>query len=452
MSRRTNSHARHRGQDGTLKFIVETPSTGSSRENQKAIKSHVSQSKLGRKRQSQVKSWILKRQDKIVAATIQHGSIPGRVGSDLSLLDFPEPLKPYMEHDIIRSFYGMKGALYPAEICLQADPMQSSWTTNLLSDLVYFHSTIFSIEAYFDDYLGREPGALDLASISDATIMVVVVLGLTAELIGDRAAAENHIAGMAKIVNLRGGLEMIRFDNPRLPAKVCRVDVGLALRFGCKPVFFRESISWDLYVASQGLIRGLGKGTKPEREDEVSKFAKTLDERLTNVWKDLQEFSRLGNLAHQTTYKLQPNTFSEIMVSILYRLLALSFPESPIEDALRLGMMTYAASIFFRWRGMNQRQGWLDGSFQEALLKLKSNPTQPPLAILLWLLTVWNISASEQVCDDTLSPWTFDIVSRGGFGCWTEANTALRSVMWISCIFDMSGRQILDAALAKTDT
>lgn len=101
---------------------------------------------------------------------------------------------------------------------------------------------MFSVEAYFDMLLGREYGSLahfhflktlrllqarinnptDPRSISDATIMVVVILGLAAEMLGDRIAAENHAAGMARIVDLRGGIEMLRFDNPRLPAKVCR--------------------------------------------------------------------------------------------------------------------------------------------------------------------------------------------------------------------------------------
>ena len=136
----------------------------------------------------------------------------------------------------------MKGALYPPEICLQVDPMQSSWTTSLLIDLVYFHSALFSIEAYLDAYLKRDQSSLtqfhflktvrllqerlntpsDPNSVSDPTIMVVITLGLTAELIGDRSAAQSHAEGLARMVELRGGLEKLNSDNPRLPAKVCR--------------------------------------------------------------------------------------------------------------------------------------------------------------------------------------------------------------------------------------
>ncbi|KAI8723186.1 hypothetical protein NCS52_00173900 [Fusarium sp. LHS14.1] len=449
-----------------LEFVVEEPSQKPSRKNQKLVKSHVSRGRPSRKDRPGVKSWILKK-DAQKEVEIQHESIPARVGSDFSLLEFPEPLQPYMKQDLVKSFYGMKGALYPSEICLQVDASQSSWTTNLLVDMVYFHSAIFSIEAYFDQYFGRDQGTLshfhflktlrllqerlndpgNPASISDATIMGVVTLGLTAELIGDRSAAENHLAGMAKIVDLRGGLEMLRFDNARLPAKVCRVDLGLVLRFGCKPVFFNSNISWDPYISSQGLIRGLKKVNIPETD--ATAFIKTLDKRLANVWKDLQEFATLGNLAHQTSRKLQPNTFSEIMVSILYRLLALSFPESPIEDALRFGMMAFAATIFFRWRSMNQRQSYLDDSFRDALSRLKEAPSQPPLGVLFWLLMLWNITVFPE--DHFFADWQHAVIQGLGLRSWSEGQKVLKSVLWIGCLFDSSGQQAFDSILSMKD-
>ncbi|KAL4723091.1 hypothetical protein ACLX1H_009579 [Fusarium chlamydosporum] len=247
-----------------LAFVIQTPSNNSKKDNQKLVRIHAARRPRSGKDQKQVKSWMLKKEDKSAALQVPDGSIPGRVGSNLSLLDFPEPLRPYMENDIARF-----------------DAMQSSWTTNLLIDKIYFHAVIFSIETYFDLILSRHQGTLsyfhfaktlrllqqrlnnshDPEATSDATIMVVVMLGLSAELIGDRTAAENHAAGMKRIVDLRGGLEGLRFDNPRLPAKVCRVDVGLALRFGCKPVFFNDDndISWNPYLSSQGLVRGMKK-------------------------------------------------------------------------------------------------------------------------------------------------------------------------------------------------
>lgn len=227
-----------------------------------------------------------------------------------------------------------------------------------------------------------------------------------------------------------------------------RVDLGLVLRFGCKPVFFNTDISWDPYISSQGLIRGLKKINIPETEARA--FIKTLDKRLANVWKDLQEFAMLGNLAHQTSRKLQPNTFSEIMVSILYRLLALSFPESPIEDALRVGMMAFAATIFFRWRSMNQRQKYLDDIFQDALSRLRETSTKPPLGVLFWLLMVWNIAVSPE--DDIFAEWMYAIIQDLGLGSWPGAQKVLKSVLWIGCLFDSSGQQAFGLILSRKDS
>ena len=190
------------------------------------------------------------------------------------------------------------------------------------------------------------------------------------------------------------------------------------------------------------------KATK--RNIDTTAFVKTLDIRLANVWKDLEEFSMLSNLASQTGGKLQPNTFSEIMVSILYRLLALSFPDSPLEDAIRLGMMTFTASIFFRWRGMKQRQAYLDNSFKEALAKLKKAPAQLPQALNLWLLVLWNANVADDPGQDIFSEWTIKVVRSLDIGSWTDAHDILKTVIWIDCLFDASSRRAFESILAKT--
>lgn len=136
----------------------------------------------------------------------------------------------------------MREALYPPQICLEVDPYQSTWTQFLLTDQLYLQCTLFAVEAYLDLRLERENSPLthfhlaktlrllqdrladsDLGSAtSDATIMTVTTLGLTTELVGDAAAAEKHMAGLKRMVDLRGGLGMLMESNERLPAKICR--------------------------------------------------------------------------------------------------------------------------------------------------------------------------------------------------------------------------------------
>ncbi|KAK5998039.1 hypothetical protein PT974_00409 [Cladobotryum mycophilum] len=285
----------------------------------------------------------------------QYTSTPKRVGSDLSLVNFPVEIQPYIQGDLAQAYL---------DLC-RGRPQSPITQFHLLKTLRLLQKRLDMPD--------------DPCSISDATIMVVSVLALIAEHGGDVDAVRNHMQGLRRMVDLRGRLEMLRFENSRLPAKVCRVDLSLAFRFGTKPMFFSDALSWEPFIWDGGLIGGSSKfvGTN----EDVSVFIKTLDEKMINIWNDLREFAWISNLA-QTTYKLQPNTFSEIMVSVLYRLLNFSFPEGPILEAMRLAMTVFAAGIFFQWRGIRQRLSCLDDDLQGTLLKLKTSEIcAPPMLI-----------------------------------------------------------------------
>ncbi|KAG5803039.1 hypothetical protein H9Q74_012221 [Fusarium xylarioides] len=177
-------------------------------------------------------------------------------------------------------------------------------------------------------------------------------------------------------------------------------------------------------------------------------FLKTLDPRLSNVWRDLEEFAKLSNIASQTGRKLQPNIFSEAMVSILYRLLALS-PASASENAFRLGMMTFAASVFFRWRDMKQRQAYLDETLRDALMELKKTSVQPPSTVLLWILVIWRTNSAQDGCDEAIEKWFLEVMCGLGICSWSELYSVLKSVLWIDCLFNASSNRILDKLLEK---
>jgi hypothetical protein len=177
-------------------------------------------------------------------------------------------------------------------------------------------------------------------------------------------------------------------------------------------------------------------------------FVKTLDPRLSNVWRDLEEFAKLSNIASQTGRKLQPNIFSEAMVSIHYRLLALS-PESASENAFRLGMMTFAASIFFRWRDMKHRQAYLDDSFRDALMEMKKSFVQPPVTILLWLLVIWRTNFARGGCDEAIEEWLLEVMGGLGICSWPELHKTLKSVLCIDCLFDAPSKRVLAPILEE---
>ncbi|KAK6453115.1 hypothetical protein FP744_10009367 [Trichoderma asperellum] len=246
-------------------------------------------------------------------------------------------------------------------------------------------------------------------------------------------AAKKHMEGLRRMVDLRGGLEMLRFDNARLPAKVCRIDLVLALRFGIEPVFFNSTMPWRSFV-DHGLI-GKSKGALADNE-EVLRTLSTLDKRVTNIWNDLKEFSQICNLASQTPHKLSPNIFSEIMISIYYRLLSLKFEDDPVAEAIRVAMMAFGAGIFFQWRGIRQRLAHLDRLSQSSLSNLKESQIRLPPLFILWLLVVQISTFAQLPPVNNLRLWVDDTVSQLRISNSKQGRQMLKSVMWIDYCHD----------------
>ena len=134
-----------------------------------------------------------------------------------------------------------KHGIYPYEICLEVHPMERGWFPYMLSDECCLQSMMFSVRAFTDGALPNQLSRfaclhfaktlqllqarlndLDQSlALSDATIMVVFFLASAAELMEDFAAVANHIKGLEKIVNLRGGVRALNTHN-NLQVKVCR--------------------------------------------------------------------------------------------------------------------------------------------------------------------------------------------------------------------------------------
>ncbi|KAH6899741.1 hypothetical protein B0T10DRAFT_4198 [Thelonectria olida] len=85
---------------------------------------------------------------------------PSRVGSDFSWIQFPEDMKAYMYHDIVRFITVVKDALYSSKICLRCDLESTDWVGILMGDVVYVHSMLFSVETYLNESIGWERSAL----------------------------------------------------------------------------------------------------------------------------------------------------------------------------------------------------------------------------------------------------------------------------------------------------
>lgn len=132
--------------------------------------------------------------------------------------------------------------LYPREICLMGSWPNPEWFRGAVRDPLYFHTIIFTTEAFSDLQIGKDRSLatqrhlvktlrllqerittpeISLAT-SDETILTVVILALIAEYLDDELSMANHVGGLQRMVRLRGGFAALRKFKYDLPGKSCR--------------------------------------------------------------------------------------------------------------------------------------------------------------------------------------------------------------------------------------
>jgi hypothetical protein len=186
---------------------------------------------------------------------------------------------------------------------------------------------------------------------------------------------------------------------------------------------------------------------------QVHAVADALDWKLGNCWKDLHAFSCMSNLAYQTTRKFSPNTYNEMMISILYRLMNLSFEQDVLQEAIRTGLLTFSSTIFLTRLYMKQPYEHLFHLFGSALFKLcQSASIMVPPAFMLWLMILYYLVAYTQPApEDWQSVWLGKAISLTGVRVWPDAHGVLKSIMWVDFVHDVAGRKVFDAAVERLE-
>jgi hypothetical protein len=330
-----------------------------------------------------------------------------------------------------------------------------------LSRLAAFHydQTVQLLQARINAF---EHGLRD-AIFGDSTLMVIITLAMAAQLAGDSVAAQNHVDGLLKIVTLRGGLRSLN-THTNVQVKVCRyvfeypsvrprrtatdaefrADLDLALRLSIPPRLFRDDIVWDCFIADRGLIRC----SHEHHEPRISGFVDTLDSKLRDCWKDVHAFSCLSNLAYQTTQKLSPETYNEMMISIFYRLTHLDFEDDLSHEVIRLALLTYCSTLFLTRVYLEQPYERLFDLFSSTLSKLCQSPCSVvPEPIMLWLMILHRLVTYKEASSDAWENVRLNkALALTGTDTWSQAHQGLRSVMWVDFVHDVPGRKVFDAA------
>lgn len=125
-----------------------------------------------------------------------------------------------------------KKVMYPLESCIKfhrKSKVDTLWLELMTYDAVYMHAVVFSTQAYVVLASGQDtPLATrrtvehhsktlrllrqrlsakeEADKISDPTVIVVLYLATHAHVMNDFASAKQHMQGLRKIVDMRGGL------------------------------------------------------------------------------------------------------------------------------------------------------------------------------------------------------------------------------------------------------
>lgn len=148
-----------------------------------------------------------------------------------------------------------KQILFPLETCMFFNRRAEAWIAPLAFDPAYLHAMIFTSQYYFDalkigttseassisktsvpHYLKtlkllRERMAIgdDEIRLSDTTSATIMALVGYARLTGDDQSARNHLEGLFKIVNLRGGVSSFK-NSAKLLVEILRYVIIHSIR------------------------------------------------------------------------------------------------------------------------------------------------------------------------------------------------------------------------------
>lgn len=205
---------------------------------------------------------------------------------------------------------------------------------------------------------------------------------------------------------------------------VSRLDLEYAIFTGTRPFLFDES---------SPSIHGihLAATTAGHTEQGVAR-----DARLEAVFRETQALVTAINIAVGTGTKLDLTFFQESMLTTQYRILLLEFPESEWEmEALRLGMIAFGTTVYFRFAEYGREYRHLSEMLATVV---KGHPPGdwPRPELVFWLLIVGSISLWKPGSQHFVLEGLEELTYRLNIRSWAEAKALLKSILWIDSLHD----------------
>lgn len=334
--------------------------------------------------------------------------------------------------------------MYPVHECVDFDQYMGDHLPWLFSDAVFFHTTLMGVfsmkcviynqppcEAMYYHHrkalkLLNERLSSPQALQWESTAWIIQSLALMGGLHDDFSATHTHLAGLKRIIELKGGSGFLR-ERPKLHFKVENLDLLSCLWSGNRPTLFVEPSSWAAIFRDDHD----DWGTLVHLDHAI------FDPRLVSTYNDLQRLSILIHGLLENTQRLDALRFQSMLHSVQSRLIHLEQTLTAGPSLyMCLGMLAFSTTAF-SFPGKRVAYPYLVSRLHQAL----QQPTPSQLGcddLLFWLAIISRmmVAGPEKSCVGDLLRGVHHPALK-----WEEARIRLLSVMWIGPLQDELGKQ-----------
>ncbi|KAH8660057.1 hypothetical protein BX600DRAFT_467145 [Xylariales sp. PMI_506] len=383
-------------------------------------------------------------------------SIPRKIGSDLAFTPLPSQVEPRAALEAIQHLHSVAKTKYTLEPCLVFRELEKDWLAQLTTDASFLQSVVLMVQIHFDTAGGHRintyPRQMHFLKtlqllreklvvgktptlVSDATLFSIANLATYAHVYGEDKTARQHLEATRKLVDLRGGLYAL--GEVKLQIEVFRCDIGISLRTGSDPIFFRSNEESEPFLPYPNEI------SAATDQDEISDC---LNATLARVWGVMKKFCSLINLSVEAHGRIPWALIHNTMTAVMYRLLHMRFAVGAIDEAVRLCLLAFCSQVFLHWKFVNITYTHMNSRFKESMIRLVSWHSIPP-QLYLWLFTVGGISLSEPCDRAWVKPRIRKCIDSYGITSWGQVQRILQSSLWIPMVQQDRGNELINSAL-----
>ncbi|KAK1585042.1 uncharacterized protein LY79DRAFT_690743 [Colletotrichum navitas] len=320
---------------------------------------------------------------------------------------------------------------YPLDLSATSNPFLVSWWPLALGDPALFHELLAQKGFQSSEILMADSVALlrrkvedTSLAIQDGTMNSVITLAAIEFDKGNTRVSTMHVAGVKKLVDMRGGINAVRQTSPltaRMVSWVSMIVTG-------QPQFETQDDA------------GIGDGVPPPPEWQLDSAAFHEDiSELGGVEIDyiVREVAvRLRNIFRRAqNVSLTPTRLHDLTCFVMHRLL-LSMPsgmhtQSPVSECVRNAIILYMFIIqgptYYSHTVMFNT---ILGRFMNHLKQLHATPHQYD-SLDVWLLTIGMAASYGTEHYEWITKRVRDVVHATQLTCWDDALVHARRLVWL---------------------